>query len=213
MPGEEASPLFGWARQFVSIHSFVDTGAEWLLALAGVLALSDRVSGELRQYNPDLLAAQEDLRRVADRDPLTALVNRRALPDVMRRVQPGGALVLFFDLDDFKAVNDRHGHPVGDECLRRFANGLRECFRPGDALVRYAGDEFVVVAQGLGRRRRASGSIGCAPGSAAAEPSHPEVAFSVGTAVLEPGGHPDAALQAADKAMYEAKAVRAGIPA
>ena len=147
--GEVASPLLEWARYFVSVHSFVDTGAEWLLALAGVLALSDRVSGELRQYNTDLLAAQEDLRRVADRDPLTALMNRRALPEVMRRVQPQGALVLFFDLDGFKTVNDRHGHQMGDECLRRFANGLRECFRPGDALVRYAGDEFVVVAQGL----------------------------------------------------------------
>ena len=211
--GGVASPLVAWARSFVSVHSFVDTLAEWLLALAGVLALSDRVSGELRQYNTDLLAAQEDLRRVADRDPLTALMNRRALPEVMRRVQPGGALVFFFDLDGFKAVNDRHGHPMGDECLRRFANGLRECFRPGDALVRYAGDEFVVVAQGLDAaaaeeriaRLRArlggEGSVG------------PDLAFSVGTAVLEPGGLPEAALQAADKAMYEVKAARAGVPA
>lgn len=213
VPGQEASPLFGWARQFVSVHSFVDTGAEWLLALAGVLALSDRVSGELRQYNTDLLAAQEDLRRVADRDPLTALVNRRALPDVMRRVQPGGALVLFFDLDHFKAVNDRHGHQVGDECLRRFANGLRECFRPSDALVRYAGDEFVVVAQGLSRDAAGERIARLRARLQGGGPEAPAVAFSVGTAVLEPGGHPDAALQAADKAMYEVKAVRAGVPA
>ena len=207
--GDVAPSVLGWARSFVSVHSFVDTGAEWLLALAGVLALSDRVSGELRQYNTDLLAAQEDLRRVADRDPLTALMNRRALPEVMRRVQPGGALVLFFDLDGFKAVNDRHGHQMGDECLRRFANGLRECFRPHDALVRYAGDEFVVVAQGLGaqaageRIARLRSRLRGSPADA------PQVAFSVGTAVLEPGGHPDAALQAADKAMYEVKAARA----
>ena len=211
--GEATSPLIAWARSLVSVHSFVDTLAEWLLALAGVLALSDRVSGELRQYNTDLLAAQEDLRRVADRDPLTALMNRRALPEVMRRVQPGGALVLFFDLDRLKAVNHRDGRQMGDQCLRRFANGLRECFRPDDALVRYAGDEFVVVAQGLDpgaaeeriarlrARLRGEGSEG------------PDLAFSVGTAVLEPGGIPEAALRAADNAMYARKAARAGASA
>ena len=211
--GEATSPLVAWARSLVSVHSFVDTLAEWLLALAGVLALSDRVSGELRQYNTDLLAAQEDLRRIADRDPLTALMNQRALPEVMRRVQPGGALVLFFDLDRFMAVNTRDGHQMGDQCLRRFANGLRECFRPGDALVRYAGDEFVVVAQGLHpgaaeeriarlrARLRGEGSGG------------PDLAFSVGTAVLDPGGIPEAALRAAEKAMYAVKAARAGASA
>ncbi|HVQ29424.1 MAG TPA: GGDEF domain-containing protein, partial [Vicinamibacteria bacterium] len=182
------------------------------LALAGVLALSDRVSGELRQYNTDLLAAQEDLRRVADRDPLTTLMNRRALPEIMRRVQPQGALVLFFDLDGFKTVNDRHGHQMGDECLRRFANGLRECFRPGDSLVRYAGDEFVVVAQGL-EARAAGERISALRARMRAVSEVPEVAFSVGTAVLEPGGLPDRALQAADKAMYEVKATRGGAPA
>jgi diguanylate cyclase len=140
-------------------------------------------------------------------------MNRRALPEVMRAVQPGGALVLFFDLDGFKAVNDQHGHSVGDDCLRRFANALRECFRPQDALVRYAGDEFLVVAQGLELkaalerierlrvRLRDSGA------------QAPDVAFSVGTAVLQPGGLPAAALEAADRSMYEAKAARADTPA
>jgi len=211
--GDAPSSLLGLARSFVAVHSFVDTGAEWLLALAGVLALSDRVSGELRQYNRDLLAAQEDLRRLADRDPLTALMNRRVLPEVMRRVQPVGALVFFFDLDGFKAVNDLHGHQVGDDCLRRFAHGLRECFRPGDTLVRYAGDEFVVVAQGLDKgaaQERVDRLRARLRGGGAATP---DMAFSVGTAVLEPGGQPDAALQAADRAMYEAKLARAGTPA
>jgi GGDEF domain-containing protein len=137
------------ARQIASAHSSIDGGAEWLLALASVLALSDRMSRQLRKYNQDLLAAQEDLRRLVDRDPLTALSNRRSLPEVFRTVQPQGALVLFFDLDDFKGVNDRFGHPVGDLCLKRFAQQLRESFRPSDALLRYAGDEFLVVASGL----------------------------------------------------------------
>ena len=194
------------ARSFVSAHSFVDTGAEWLLALACVLALSDRVHQSLTQYNRDLLSAQEELRRLADRDPLTALVNRRSLPDIFRAVQPRGALLLFFDLDEFKSVNDRHGHQVGDDCLKRFATHLRECFRPDDALVRYAGDEFLVVASGLDVAHARDRVARLRERLRAASAAGPDILFSVGMAELAPGGQPEAALKAADESMYRAKA-------
>ena len=170
------------------------------------IAVSEKVQRELRQANADLLAAQADLRRLADRDPLTALANRRALPEALRAVQPAGALLLFFDLDGFKQINDQLGHHVGDLCLKRFADALRESFRPSDVVVRYAGDEFVVVAQGLPeagvaeRLARLDGLLKPADGT-------PQIRFSVGSAPLDPGGHPEAALKAADEAMY---AVRAG---
>ena len=145
-----------------------------------MLALSERIQGELRQSNAGLLTAQEDLRRVADRDPLTGLANRRQLPETFRAVQPQGALLLFFDLDDFKQINDRYGHQAGDECLRRFAANLCECFRPSDVLVRYGGDEFLVVASGLdeagGRERvgRLRERLRFVPGAG------PAITFSVG---------------------------------
>jgi diguanylate cyclase (GGDEF)-like protein len=191
---------------FLSSHSSLDTAAEWLLALGSVLAISERSQRELRAYNQQLLNVQEDLRRLIDRDPLTALSNRRALPEIFRAVQPVGATLLFFDLDNFKHINDLHGHQTGDLCLQRFADSLRDSFRPDDAVVRYAGDEFLVVASGLtvsgcnerlGRlqerlrfRSRKDG---------------PPIRFSVGIAQLPPGGNPEAALEAADKAMYRAK--------
>jgi len=198
----------GPAAWFLAASSSFDSGAEWLVALGCVIAVAERVQRELRQANQDLLAAQEDLRRLADRDPLTALDNRRHLPEALRAVQPQGARLLFFDLDDFKQINDRYGHHVGDECLKRFAAALRECFRPGDTLVRYAGDEFLVVAAGLDeasaddRVERVRERLRFGTGGG------PQVLFSVGVAALAPGGHPEDALRAADESMYAAKAAR-----
>jgi diguanylate cyclase (GGDEF)-like protein len=201
-----STEVAGQVRWFLAAASSFDQGAEWLLALGCVIALSERVQRDLRQANEGLLAAQEDLRRLADRDPLTALANRRQLPEALRAVQPAGAQLLFFDLDGFKQINDRYGHHVGDECLKRFAEALRECFRPGDTLVRYAGDEFLVVAGGLdevsarGRVETLRERLlwGVAGG--------PPVRFSVGLAALPAGGVPEDAVQAADAAMYAAKA-------
>ncbi len=194
---------------FLSAHASLDTAAEWLLALGAILAVSQRAQRELTSYNQQLLDAQEELRRLVDRDPLTALANRRALPQIFRSVQPYGATLLFFDLDHFKQINDLHGHPTGDECLQRFAAALLESFRPGDAVVRVGGDEFLVVATGLT-------AAGCAErvnllSERLERPSRkdrPRVLFSVGIAELVPGGQPDLALDAADRAMYRAKAAR-----
>lgn len=211
--GEDAAtPLVQVAGTFLAAHSSFDTAAEWLLALGGVLAVSDRAQRELGSYNQRLLDAQEDLRRLVDRDPLTALANRRSLPEVFRLVQPHGATLLFFDLDGFKDINDLYGHQEGDECLKQFAWALRASFRPDDAVVRHGGDEFLVVASGLTPasceeriaglrdrlRRRSRRRQG------------PSIRFSVGIAELPPGGQPQAALEAADQAMYRAKAAANG---
>jgi diguanylate cyclase (GGDEF)-like protein len=193
------------ANWILAAHYPFDTAAEWLLAMGFFIGVSVRAQHELRLANEQMLSAQADLRRLVDHDPLTSLVNRRALPDVFREVQPTGAVLVFFDLDGFKEINDHYGHQAGDDCLVRFAAALSSSFRPNDAIVRYAGDEFLVIAKGttvlaieeriaeLGNRLRA------------AQPSELPVRFSYGVSVLEPGGSPDQALRAADEAMYRAK--------
>lgn len=201
--GAFASGLGEQASWLLSTTSSFDAGVEWFLALGCALSVSERAQRELALTNRNLLLAQENLRRVADRDPLTALDNRRTLPDVFREVQPVGAAVLFFDLDGFKRINDLHGHAVGDDCLVRFANAVRDSFRPGDAIVRYGGDEFLVVAPGMDLEA-AHARVETLRSNLALD-VEPRVSFSCGVVELMAGGSPDLALKEADRAMYESR--------
>lgn len=192
----------------LAAHFAIGIGAEWLLAMGMVIAVSARTQRELHSANAHMVSAQSDLRRLVDRDPLTGLANRRALPEVLRSVQPDGALLIFFDLNDFKKINDAHGHQAGDASLARFAAALTQCFRPSDAVMRYGGDEFLVIACGLSetaayeRTEAVRAKVGAGSGSL-------PVRFSVGIGRLDPGGNPDDALRNADEAMYRGKRKRA----
>jgi diguanylate cyclase (GGDEF)-like protein len=200
--------------RLLAVSSSFDTVAEWLLALGCVLAVTGRAQRELERTNSDLREAQETLRAMVDVDPLTGLANRRALPAILRAVQPAGAALVFFDLRGFKEINDVRGHHAGDEALRRFANALRETFRPADHVVRFAGDEFVVLTQGLDRMAMQARVEGLRARLGISGPGLARIQFDAGHAELEPGGMPDEALRAADLAMYEAKelARRAAAP-
>ncbi len=93
--------------------------------------------------------AEEVLRRAAEQDPLTGLANRSRFSDLLEGVGDEdaggvGAAVLFIDLDRFKAINDRHGHAVGDAVLVEVAERIRSACRPDDDVARLGGDEFAV---------------------------------------------------------------------
>jgi diguanylate cyclase (GGDEF)-like protein len=96
-----------------------------------------------------LVHAEAHQRAMAERDPLTGLLNRRSFDAALARTADGCALVLF-DFNDFKAINDTHGHPTGDAVLRAVADSCTDVVREGDCLARIGGDEFALVAHGAG---------------------------------------------------------------
>jgi diguanylate cyclase (GGDEF)-like protein len=100
-----------------------------------------------------LVAAEMRQREIAERDPLTAVANRRGFDLTLARtheLEQQYALILF-DFDDFKRINDVHGHPVGDAVLIAVAQAARGVIRQNDCLARIGGDEFALIAPGAGR--------------------------------------------------------------
>jgi diguanylate cyclase (GGDEF)-like protein len=104
----------------------------------------------------------EELTRRSFEDQLTKLPNRHwmesHLPRALERAAAAGTMLalLFIDLDGFKSVNDTMGHAAGDEVLRDAARRLAEAIRPHDCIVRFGGDEFIVILEGLRREYEAA---------------------------------------------------------
>lgn len=110
----------------------------------------------------DEKAHMQELERRGNEDVLTRLPNRQwaqsYLPEAVRRAQACGGLLalLFIDLDGFKAVNDSMGHAAGDELLVNAARRLKDAVRPDDYVVRFGGDEFVVILEHIAHEQDAA---------------------------------------------------------
>ncbi|MHB1504537.1 MAG: diguanylate cyclase domain-containing protein [Acidimicrobiales bacterium] len=166
-----------------------------------------------------LSAQRGQLAELAREDPLTGTANRRGFYEEMtalvtqRRRRKSGELALFFvDLDHFKELNDAHGHQVGDEVLKVVAERLRDTARPTDLVARLGGDEFVVVMNNLpddlGRLDDLAGRLLDAVRAPVIAFGHTvTLTASVGVAKApERLSDPDMLVNAADNAMYTAKA-------
>ena len=202
----EALPAM--VNDFLAVHSSFDTGAEWVIALGCVLAITQRIHAELAHSHAELGRAHAELREAAERDPLTGLYNRRMLPTLLDLAASRGSELLFFDLDDFKRINDGDGHEVGDACLRRFASALRGQFSDALALVRFAGDEFLAIVPDSARAGLPARLDALRAGLANPEQGVPPLQFSVGAATVTPDRDIHAVLHEADLAMYRDKAAR-----
>jgi diguanylate cyclase (GGDEF)-like protein len=194
----------------------------WLL---GASALVLRGWGQLRssharqQREIDALTArtrllrieQDKLRRLATIDELTGVLNRRGLEQALDDYEEAaqGLTLIILDIDHFKHVNDRHGHDVGDEVLKRVTAVVAANLRASDVFGRWGGEEFLIACQGTRvrdaarladklRDRVQQSAIGVGGTRIA-------VTASFGVALAPPGGSATDALKRADAALYRAK--------
>lgn len=152
------------------------------------------------------------LSRLSTVDPLTGALNRRGLDESFPEVRNGkGPLsVIMVDLDHFKRVNDTHGHAAGDAVLRAVTTRLAEVLRLGDAVVRYGGEEFLLILpeasleQATRVATRALESLRASP--IRAGDLKLSVTASFGVAQRLEGEDRDQVIERADAAMYRAKA-------
>ena len=153
-----SAPMSLPGMRVVAISPFSDVSARTAhylrrVLIAALLTLLVAAGVAVRLARP-LARAVDDLRDRAERDPLTGIANRRLIDDRLReeldRARRHGthlALVLI-DIDDFKQVNDRHGHSCGDEVLRGVADVLSHSVRELDLAGRFGGEEFAIVLPG-----------------------------------------------------------------
>ena len=180
-------------------------------ALTTLLAEID----ELRQEVGRLKGRLSEMEGLADRDALTPLLNRRAFMRELNRAAVfaqrygGPASVVFFDLDGFKAVNDRFGHAAGDAALKAVAERLAANVRGSDVVGRLGGDEFGVIlvqadaaaAKAKAAALAAAVEAGAAQGGGWAVPLHRRG----GGRPVDPDLSPEQAVADADAAMYARK--------
>jgi diguanylate cyclase (GGDEF)-like protein len=168
------------------------------------------IRGELSQYQSRLDEAQ----RAATQDPVTGVASRyKAEKRIQMLIEDSrNYSIVMFDLDNFKQINDRYGHPAGDELLRQFATELRSFFRVSDIVSRWGGDEFLVIvdctADQIRDRIDAIRKWVCGDYTiqVGGEPRKVKVHASVGLASWHPGETALELIERADQAMYEEKA-------
>ncbi len=179
------------------------------------------LAAEVERLARQLAAARAQLAALearADIDPLTELPNRRAFERELARslayVKRHGtpAALLYLDLDDFKRVNDRHGHSAGDALLRAVASVLGRHVRESDVVARIGGDEFALLLWNCDEANAVAKALALEASIGRTTATHEGVALgagaSVGVAVLLPLDEPAETIARADRAMYARKAAR-----
>ncbi|MFP5248130.1 MAG: GGDEF domain-containing protein [Thermoanaerobaculia bacterium] len=196
-----------WSRPRGSLYfllrynSFFDLILQMLLGYGMVVLLLEDVSRESEDARRQLALAHVRLEQLSLYDTLTGALNRRAYEEGVGLEGLGGRFgtAVMLDMDNLKTVNDSGGHAAGDELLRCLVETLRRCVRPLDRIYRWGGDEFLLLFP-------AAVPEDVVPRLRSALRVVPELEVSVGAARYSGSEDLAAAIERADRAMYEEKA-------
>jgi diguanylate cyclase (GGDEF)-like protein len=208
---EEATLLGTMSQRLAEAEALVCAGSD-----ASLVRMAKQFDERRQQLQERLRADQARLVDLARHDPLTGLPNRVVLYERLReavefsRRRGPRAVVLFVDLDGFKAVNDRQGHAAGDGVLVAVAERLEQLTRATDMVARLGGDEFVILCTELQEVGSEADRVVARVEAALQEPflvaGQPLVlSASIGRAVVGPSDDPERLLCRADADMYVAK--------
>ena len=162
---------------------------------------------QLDETTEQRAAHDQKLKEELYKDPLTGAYNRRYYEDIASRIV-GPAGIALIDVDDFKICNDTYGHHAGDLALEAAANAIRSCIRNADLLIRYGGDEFLLVLPGIPsdilqaklEQIRAAVQQATVPGY-----PHFRLSLSIGGTMQAITDSMENAVRRADRLMYQAK--------
>ena len=164
-------------------------------------------TAQLDETTEQRAAQDQKLKEELYKDPLTGAYNRRYYEEVVRKsIGPAG--IALMDVDDFKICNDTYGHYAGDVALKTVANAIQSCIRSSDLLIRYGGDEFLLVLPGIpGDFLQTKLEQICTAAQMASVPGYPHfrVTLSIGGTIQSITDPVERIVRRADWLMYQAK--------
>ena len=162
---------------------------------------------QLDETTEQRAAHDQKLKEELYKDPLTGAYNRRYYEEVVRKsIGPAG--IALMDVDDFKICNDTYGHHAGDVALKTVASAIQSCIRSSDLLIRYGGDEFLLVLPGIpGDFLQTKLEQICTAAQMASVPGYPHfrVSLSIGGTIQSITDPVERIVRRADWLMYQAK--------
>ena len=164
-------------------------------------------TAQLDETTEQRAAHDQKLKEELYKDPLTGAYNRRYYEEVVRKsIGPAG--IALMDVDDFKICNDTYGHHAGDVALKTVASAIQSCIRSSDLLIRYGGDEFLLVLPGIpGDFLQTKLEQICTAAQMASVPGYPHfrVSLSIGGTIQSITDPVENIVRRADWLMYQAK--------